>query len=246
MLSLRLRELRGEADVTQQDMANYLGITRQAYAAYETGTRQPDFVTLAKLAKYFDVTTDFLLGRAIRRREAIGYWVPRPEDVGYVQLPIPLVVDDPRFVADDPLSDDPQLLDRMIFDTSSFMKLISIPVYNRIWANESPYEEFLNYTWITEDETDDGEYFYLKVHQHNMAAAGIRAGGLVLVRRQSVLEDGEIGLVSTCYKQPALITRFWKREDRIILHDDDPRGPYAYPLDSVKIIGKVVESRFRL
>ncbi|MED4885052.1 MULTISPECIES: helix-turn-helix transcriptional regulator [Bacillus] len=63
MLAERLIKLRKQKKRTQQDMADYLGITRPAYTAYERGTRQPDYDTLEKLADYFEVSTDYLLGR---------------------------------------------------------------------------------------------------------------------------------------------------------------------------------------
>lgn len=62
MLNERLKELRKQKKVTQQDVANYLGITRPAYTAYEKGSRNPDYDLLNKLARYFNVTTDYLLG----------------------------------------------------------------------------------------------------------------------------------------------------------------------------------------
>jgi transcriptional regulator with XRE-family HTH domain len=59
----RLRNLRNEKDLTQQDLADFLGITRPAYTAYESGRRQPDNETLSKLADFFGVSVDYLLGR---------------------------------------------------------------------------------------------------------------------------------------------------------------------------------------
>ncbi|MGH2152919.1 helix-turn-helix domain-containing protein, partial [Enterococcus faecalis] len=63
MFHIKIKDLRTEKKLTQQDVADYLGITRPAYTAYESGKRQPDFETLQKLATLFDVTTVFLLGR---------------------------------------------------------------------------------------------------------------------------------------------------------------------------------------
>ncbi|MBM7647048.1 transcriptional regulator with XRE-family HTH domain [Scopulibacillus daqui] len=63
ILSERLKQLRKEKKKTQQDIADYLGITRPAYTAYERGYRQPDYKTLEKLADCYDVSTDYLLGR---------------------------------------------------------------------------------------------------------------------------------------------------------------------------------------
>jgi transcriptional regulator with XRE-family HTH domain len=62
MLAERLLELRSENNKTQKQVADYLKITRPAYTAYERGTRQPDYETLKKLASFFNVTTDYLLG----------------------------------------------------------------------------------------------------------------------------------------------------------------------------------------
>lgn len=67
MFSDRLTEIRKEFQKTQQNVADYLGVTRPAYTAYELGSREPDFETLQKLAEYFDVTTDYLLGRTNAR-----------------------------------------------------------------------------------------------------------------------------------------------------------------------------------
>ncbi|VDG98864.1 HTH-type transcriptional regulator immR [Lysinibacillus sphaericus] len=64
MLSARLISLRKTKKRTQQEIADYIGITRPAYTAYERGTRNPDYEILQKLANYYDVTTDYLLGHS--------------------------------------------------------------------------------------------------------------------------------------------------------------------------------------
>lgn len=61
MLSTRLKELRARKRRTQEEVAKYLGVTRPAYTAYESGKRNPDYDTLIKLSDYFDVTLDYLL-----------------------------------------------------------------------------------------------------------------------------------------------------------------------------------------
>ena len=58
----RLIELRKQQNLTQQDMARILGISRQAYSNYELGNREADYTTLKKLSNYFNVTVDYLLG----------------------------------------------------------------------------------------------------------------------------------------------------------------------------------------
>lgn len=64
MINLRLRELRVASNITQADIAHFLKITRAAYSLYESGKRQMNYETLDLLAKYHDVSIDYLLGRS--------------------------------------------------------------------------------------------------------------------------------------------------------------------------------------
>lgn len=59
--SERLRRLRKQMDMTQEEVAKNLNIVRSTYAYYETGKTSPDFNTVIRLAKLFNVTTDYLL-----------------------------------------------------------------------------------------------------------------------------------------------------------------------------------------
>ena len=63
----RIKELRNEKKQTQKDMAELLGIKLRAYQYYESGTHYPEVPNLIKLADYFGVTTDYLLGRSDSR-----------------------------------------------------------------------------------------------------------------------------------------------------------------------------------
>ncbi len=68
--ALRLAELRSARGLTQQQLADLTGLTRGRLNNYEQGTREPDLVTLQSLADFFDVTTDYLLGRSDPTAEA--------------------------------------------------------------------------------------------------------------------------------------------------------------------------------
>ncbi|MEC2401558.1 helix-turn-helix transcriptional regulator [Bacillus subtilis] len=61
MLGDRLKELRESRKLTQDKLAEILGISRGTYAHYEINKRKPDYDMLIKLADYYGVTTDFLL-----------------------------------------------------------------------------------------------------------------------------------------------------------------------------------------
>lgn len=59
----RLITLRTEKRMTQDELAKELNMARSTYAQYEVNRRQPGIDNLKKLADYFNVTTDYLLGR---------------------------------------------------------------------------------------------------------------------------------------------------------------------------------------
>ena len=56
------RRARKNLGLTQEDVAEKLGVTRPAYVHYEQGDRECSFSTLRKLADIFGVSTDYLLG----------------------------------------------------------------------------------------------------------------------------------------------------------------------------------------
>ena len=67
-LSARLKELRKEKRVKQKDMAELLECTYNHYQQIEYGNVNIPSLTLETLADYFEVSTDYLLGRSDDRR----------------------------------------------------------------------------------------------------------------------------------------------------------------------------------
>jgi transcriptional regulator with XRE-family HTH domain len=63
MLGKRLLYLRNKHNLTQEELAKIFCMSRSTYAQYEVDRRKPDYDTLQKIADYFKVSTDFLLGR---------------------------------------------------------------------------------------------------------------------------------------------------------------------------------------
>ena len=59
----RLKMLRIEQGITQDELAGKLKINRNAISRYENGKRQPDYEILKKIADYFSVSIDYLLDR---------------------------------------------------------------------------------------------------------------------------------------------------------------------------------------
>lgn len=63
----RLRKLRKEKGLSQKKLGDELGLAVSTIAMYETDKRNPDSETLKKIAKFFDVSTDYLLGVSSQR-----------------------------------------------------------------------------------------------------------------------------------------------------------------------------------
>ena len=63
MFAQRLKELRKLRGISQVALSNELGLSQQAIGKWETGRSTPDPAMLARIAAFFDVSTDYLLGR---------------------------------------------------------------------------------------------------------------------------------------------------------------------------------------
>ncbi len=61
---MNLLEIREKRNLSQNEVSAAVGISQQCYSRYERGEREADYTTLCKLADYFDVTVDELLGHS--------------------------------------------------------------------------------------------------------------------------------------------------------------------------------------
>lgn len=62
MNTMRLKDLREDMDMTQKEIASLLKITQQQYSLYENGIRLIPIDKLIFLAKYYNTSTDYILG----------------------------------------------------------------------------------------------------------------------------------------------------------------------------------------
>lgn len=63
----RLKQLRLNKNLRQEQVANLIGVNKSAISTYENNTRQPSFEILVRLATLYRVSTDYLLGRTDSR-----------------------------------------------------------------------------------------------------------------------------------------------------------------------------------
>lgn len=65
---MNLNEIRTLNHKTQKQVAEDVGVSAKTYNNYENGNTQPDFATLIKLADYFKVSVDYLLGHTTEQK----------------------------------------------------------------------------------------------------------------------------------------------------------------------------------
>lgn len=201
-----IARLRKRKEITQEDLARLVGISRGAISMYEIGERIPDPFILQKIADKLGVSTSHLLGEE-----------PRPD----------------TYTAKDfiPVG-----------------KLRQVPVLGVIRAGEPilAEEHIVGYELVPESQLNGADFFYLKVTGDSMTGARIMPGDLVLVRRQPEIEDGEIAVVLV-NDEEATLKRVHKTDGGLILESANPKYPPVLVKNKeVKILGKVVEVKFKL
>ncbi|KEK24736.1 helix-turn-helix domain-containing protein [Bacillus gaemokensis] len=64
MIGEIIKKLRKEKNITQEQLGNVIGVSKMAISYFEKGKKAPGRETLEKIADYFNITTDYLLGRS--------------------------------------------------------------------------------------------------------------------------------------------------------------------------------------
>lgn len=75
----RLRELREERNLTQQELGQIIGVSKSTIAMYEQGKRKPKFEIQEALADYFNVDLDYLTGRSDKTTVAMPVKDAKPQ-----------------------------------------------------------------------------------------------------------------------------------------------------------------------
>lgn len=135
IFATRLRGLMDKHNVTHQELANKLGVSRQSVSLYYFGKRQPNFEKLIAISKFFDVSTDYLLGVSeFRNYNEIREVKQSAEAFG--QIEDPLVLEDIKEIFKD-LGEIGKNIEN--HDISSHLK-ITIDSFSKIFLS---YQEYL-------------------------------------------------------------------------------------------------------
>jgi repressor LexA len=228
-LGEKLRELRKERGYTLRELGEELNMSFSILAMYERGERTPPVDKLILLADFFDVSTDYLLGKAEQRNY--------PEQLTEKVEP-------------------DEVLMTVRVDGYHLENLLEIPVYYSILNSEKEIaEELSQYRIMSRNNLVEGNYFYLRVRDDSMSGSRICTGDMILVQETTEVDNGSIVLVSTKNKGDSrknskseeLIRRIYFQKKQIILEpDNNDYKPIILPQKKVKIIGKVIRVEFDL
>lgn len=196
MFAERLKSLRKNKNLTQIEFAKVFSISAGAIAMWETGKREPDNSTMSKIADYFGVTVDYLLGR-----EPIENEVDLDDN-----YPVPILG---RVVAGVPIES-------------------AENVDGYIYINYKPKEYF----------------FALRVHGDSMINAGIRDSSILVVRKQSYSDNGDIIVALLNGEQTVKRYRIFGNSAFLMPENPSYEPIPINPNDDFLVLGKVVEVRF--
>ena len=73
MIGENLRKLRKKNNLTMKELGQKLNLAESTISGYENGNRKPDYDTLNKFADFFEVSTDYLLGRNVTQKDIDTY-----------------------------------------------------------------------------------------------------------------------------------------------------------------------------
>ncbi len=85
-----LKKLRKEMNVTQSELSSILGVSPSTIGMYEQGRREPDKETLLKIANFFHVSTDYLLGHEDVQATPTRDYIKRIPVLGSIRAGIPI------------------------------------------------------------------------------------------------------------------------------------------------------------
>lgn len=202
MFKDNLKKLRKEKKITQEELSKIIGVERSSIGKYESSGVIPSVDVLNKIADYFNVSVDYLLGRSNAPANPI-----------------------------DPFS----------FANIQPIKKHRIPLLGEIACGEPIFadEDFEGFI-----ESDIEADFALRCSGDSMTGARIMDGDIVLIKKQDMVENGEIAAVIIENEATLKRIMYFKEKNTLILKPENPRyEDLIYTndeLNQIRILGKAV------
>lgn len=216
----RLRKLRNEKKLTQSELGRIINVSKVSVSGYESGDRTPDTDNLGRLADFFEVSSDYLLGRT----------------------------DNPNYIKTNMIKEAYKSMDGYNMNFKPKVEMIRVPVLGHIAAGKpilatehiEDYQEIANTFGY-----DPREVFLLTVKGDSMIGSRIQEGDRVLVKMQQEVENGQIAVVNVNGDE-ATLKRVKKLESgqTLLMPSNDKYEPILIDHEDARIIGKVIQVIF--
>lgn len=235
----RIKLLREEKNVYQKDLAQLLGVSVPAINYYENEKRAMDTDTAMKLADYFGVSIDYLLGKSeTRSPERIKL---SDEDISFMKGIKKLDEHEKKIIRN--TMDYLMGVNTVYPPSNTFM----CPVYGQISAGQPNWAEECLEGYLPIDPNLMGiinpeECFFLRINGESMNKL-IRNGAYALIRKQDTVENGEVAAVLV-NGFDATLKKFTQQGNLIILEpcsDDSSYKTQVYNEETtIRILGKYI------
>jgi len=242
VLGVNIKRLREKMGKTAIELAKELDISLEYLEHIEVGKRELSTETIEKFARYFNTDYYYL----IYDKTNFTY-----EDHGnFGNIARWSLINNNRDIKeiDTQPSKIISIQDRSITTESSDDEIVKIPIYGTIKAGYDYVAEqsIVGYTFASKKEVSDGEYFYLLVKGDSMIDEGIKEGFKVLVKRQTFVENGKVGVVIVNGDEATLKRVFYDGANVILQASNKDIPPRVLPLQDVMIQGQVKSVVFDL
>lgn len=215
----RLKLLRQETGLSQQDFAKQVGLSKSSVNMYERGEREPGLETLEAIADYFNVDMDYLLGRSEHRSKTA--WLEGLDK----SIDLEILRSQVKFENLFPI------------EKKRFPLLGQIACGKPIAANE---EKEL---YVEAGANIDAD-FCLRAKGDSMIGARIYDGDIVFIQQADMVEDGEIAAVIIEDEATLKRVSYYPEKDLLILKAENSKYEdliyTGEELNHIRILGRAV------
>lgn len=222
MFAKKLRKLREQANLNQEELAKILSVSPSTIGMYEQGRRQPDHEKLKQIADYFNVPLDYLLGRT---DDPTPYLISVSQGTGRLK---------------ESGRDDLEVSNNLPLG-----EVRKIPIYSLKPKNGNDLFAPDNVIGWEPVPADTVAHFAIKIDDESMSGTRINKGDRAIIREQETFVDGQTVLVRI--PDNSFIIRKANRTNNgdIILSPGNQNYPLqVFKQEELRIIGIVVQVNF--
>lgn len=238
----RLKLMRKVKHKTQKEIADYVGITQNAYSYWENDKVRIDHTSLQKLASYYGVSMDFLSGKKYEVTYPVNTWRSDLQSDYYqgdefLREYMEYRYGKIRFDDDDAASEDLLPDNVRPVKLKKFRMLGEIACGEPIWAEE----DFETYIEASANIQAD---FCLTAKGDSMTGARIHDGDIVFIKEQPIVENGRIAAVIIDDEATLKRWYYYPEKKKLMLTPENPAyEPLVYigeELNQVRCLGLAV------